>query len=124
MRYDIEFDDSADVIVVKTSGEMTQDDYIEMAESILQHPRHTPGENIIFNHSDLDFSNVTVETLKAIRTFHKQNEDRIGGGKSAIVVKSGFLWKWYELWDQGKKIKTRNKVMVFESLDNAVQWIQ
>lgn len=124
MRYDISFDNLVHAMLVRTSGKMTKDDFIEMAENLLQHPDFSSGENVIFDHIDLDFSDVCVETLEAIRSFHKQNEEKIGGGKSAIVVKPGFSEKWYTLWEKGQKIKTANKVMVFDDFNEATKWIK
>jgi hypothetical protein len=124
MKYKITFDESARVLVVKTSGAMTGADFIKMAEDLLKHPECASGGNVIFDHSDLDFSGVSVEELEVIRRFHQKNENRIGDGKSAMVVKPGFLQKWHELWGQGQKIKTKNKVTVFENFSNAASWVQ
>jgi hypothetical protein len=124
MRYNISFDNLIHALIVKTSGTMKKDDFIEMAENLLQHPEFSSGENVIFDHIDLDFSHVSVETLEAIRFFHTQNEEQIGGGKSAIVVKPGFSGKWNRLWEKGQKINTANRVMVFEDFDEAAQWIK
>ena len=124
MRYNISFDNLIHTLIVKTSGTMKKDDFIEMAENLLQHPEFSSGENVIFDHIDLNFSDVSVETLEAIRSFHKQNEAQIGDGKSAIVVKPGFSGKWYQLWEKGQKIKTANRNIVFEDFDEATQWIK
>ncbi|MDD5218601.1 MAG: STAS/SEC14 domain-containing protein [Candidatus Omnitrophica bacterium] len=123
MKYAIAFDPFMPGCVVKTSGKMTGAEFIAMAESLLAQGQLKPDGNVIFDYRDLDFSRVSIDDLEAIRRFHKENEDRIGSGKSAMVVRPGFLKKWYALWSQGQKVQTKNRVMVFESLENATQWI-
>jgi hypothetical protein len=39
------------------------------------------------------------------------------------VVKIGLSQEWHKLWSKGEKIKTGNKVEVFESYDEAINWI-
>jgi len=124
MNYDITFDNVVDVFVVKTSGKMTGQRFVDMGKDLLEHLQWAANINVIFNHIELDFSGVFVEDLERIRLFHKENENRIGDGKSAIVVRPGFLQKWRELWEHGQKIQTENKVMVFDNLNDAVQWVK
>ncbi len=124
MDYQISYLDPMGIIVVKTKGKMNADDFLAMARAMLQHPRHSKGGNVIFDHSALEFSGVPVSALQKIRAFHMDNEGETGNGKSAIIVKAGLSKEWHKLWSQGEKIKTGNKVMIFESYDDAVNWIK
>jgi hypothetical protein len=123
MNYQISYMDSTKLLVVKTRGKMNADDFIEMAKDLLQHPQCLPDGNVIFDHIALEFNDVSVGDLQKIRTFHMSNEARIGSGKSAIVVKVGLSEEWNKLWSQGEKIKTGNRVQVFESYNEAINWI-
>ncbi len=113
----------ADLLVVKTSGKMNADDFIKMAKDLLQHSQCLPNGNVLFDHTALEFNAVPAGDLRKIRAFHMRNEERIGNGKSAIVVKIGLAKEWHKLWSQGEKIKTGNKVQVFEDYNEAVNWI-
>ena len=124
MNYDIIFDNSTDIFIVKTSGKMTGERFVDMAQDLLRHSQWVPGGNVIFDHIDLDFSDVSVADLEAIRSVHKENENQIGAGKSAIVVRPGFSQKWHKLWSHGQKIQTENKILVFEDFNHTVQWIK
>lgn len=124
MNYKITFADSIKLLVVKTKGKMNADDFIVMAKALLQHPQCLPNGNVIFDHSALEFNDVPVDDLQKIRAFHVNNEERIGSGKSAIVVKVGLSKEWLRLWSQGEKIKTQNKVQVFENYNNAINWMK
>jgi hypothetical protein len=110
--------------VAKASGKMNGDDFIAMAKDLLQHPRCLPNGNVIFDHRALEFTDVSIGDLQKIRAFHMRNEKKIGNGKSAIIVKVGLSKEWDKLWSQGDKIKTENKVQVFEDYNDAINWIE
>ena len=95
-----------------------------MAEDILASPRCVPNSSMIFDHRELDFTHVTLEELNKIREFHMRNEDEIGCGKTAIVVKTGYAEEWNKLWSQGQKIKTGNITRVFEDMKQAIAWVK
>ncbi len=124
MRYKIIYTDAADLLVVTTEGQMNAPDFIAMASSLLEHPDCLPGANVIFDHTALIFDGVSVDELEKIRAFHMENDERIGAGKSAIIVKAGSSGGWHKLWGQGQKIKAKNKVQVFEDYALALEWIQ
>ena len=123
MEYGITHLSANDLFIVTTDGIMNLHCFLEMAESLLNHPSWAPNKSVIFNHEDLDFSHVSFDDIQKIRAFHAENEDRIGGGKSAIVLKKGFLHAWNNLWSQGEKIQTANSVKIFERHEDAMNWI-
>ena len=124
MDYNLVFDNSNDIFIAKTSGKMSSKGFVDMAQSLLRHPRWVADKDVIFDHTSLYFSDVPLADLEVIRGFHKENEHRIGSGKSAIVVSPGFSGKWHKLWSRGQKIQSGNKVMVFEDFNDAVQWVK
>jgi hypothetical protein len=124
MNYKITYTDSTDLLVVKTGGKMDANDFIAMAKDLLRHPHCLPNGNIIFDHTALEFNDVPVGDLQKIRAFHMSNEERIGSGKSAIVVKASLSKEWHKLWSRGQKIKTGNKVQVFENKNDAINWVK
>lgn len=124
MRYNIKYLDSKNLIIVETSGDMTGNDFVIMAEEILSHSNYQPNKNVLFDHRELNFGNASIQDIEKIRNYHKENENKIGSGKSAIVVKPELLSEWNRFWEQGEKIKTNNIVKVFDSIDNATNWIK
>ena len=123
MNYKITYMASMDLLSIKTNGKMNADDFIAMAKDLLRHPQCLPDSNAVFDHTALKFDVASVNDLQKIREFHMNNEEKIGNGKSAIVVKTGLSKEWHKLWSQGEKIKTGNKVKVFENYNDAVNWI-
>jgi len=124
MNYTIKCVEPGFDLVVETSGEMNAADFLIMAEDLLRHPRCLENGNVIFDHRALEFGHMALDELEKIRDFHRRHEERIGNGKSAIVVKPGFAYEWHKIWAQGKKIETGNKVCVFENYDDAVSWVE
>lgn len=123
MKYSIVYSDEMGLVTVKTTGSMNAHDFIGMAEDILRSPNYSPGTDVFFDHEDLDFSDVMPEELEAIRAFHRDNESRIGGGRSVILLRPGLSGKWHGLWSQGSKLRTANQARVFEDRDEAVRWV-
>lgn len=123
MNYQITYFDETGLLLVKTDGKMNADDFIMMAKDLLQHSKFSTNGDVIFDHTALGFKDVSVSDLQKIRVFHMDNDQRIGSGKSAMIVKSGLSKEWLKLWSQGEKIKAGNKVQVFESYNDAIGWI-
>ncbi len=123
MDYEISFVESGSFHLVKTGGEMNCEDFLRMGADLLRHEKFQAGGNVVFDHRRLDLSAVRQDTLDEIRGFHRENEEAIGAGKSAIVVGSGRVDAWNGLWRMGRKIVTSNRVEVFEDMDCAVKWI-
>jgi hypothetical protein len=109
-------------MIVKTSGQMTGYDYVRMAKEILKNQKWRPNNNILFDHRELSFDYVPFADLQVIRQYHKKNEETIGHGKSAIVLKHGNRRNWEKLWERGDKIQTASIVKIFEEIETALRW--
>ena len=123
MRYSINKNSERGIIVVKTYDQMTAQGFWGLAEDILNGPYHSGSKGVLFDHTQLDFSGAVLEDLERIRAYHLKNEQRIGPGKSAILLASGKGPCWEKLWSQGKRIQTAGKVRVFEDRQKALDWL-
>ncbi len=94
-----------------------------MGRNLLEHKNWLPGTPVLFDHSKLDFTQVSKTDLQIIRLFHQKNDTKIGNGKSAIVVGENRAQLWYQLWDEGDKISALNFVKIFEKINLAHDWI-
>lgn len=123
MNFKINTLDTQNIACVKTSGILSGFGYLAMAKELLQYQKWMPNNNVLFDHRELTFDNLSFVDIESIRKFHKDNEDQIGSGKSAIVVRHGMGISWKKLWEKGEKIQTNNIVKVFEDFDTAVHWV-
>ena len=123
MNYEIAYIEAENLFLVTTKGKMMSREFIKMGADILAHKNWQPGGNVVFDHRLLDFSGATQNDLDVIRDFHQQNEDDIGDGKSAVIVTPGLSEKWRQLWLQGQKISSANRVEVFDDLDIGKHWV-
>ncbi len=123
MRFTVAFIEPGGPFVVSTAGRMSGRGFIAMAEELLHHPRFAPGGGVLFDHAALSFEGIPPSVLQRIRDFHMRHEERIGSGKSAIVVGPGRVGRWYALWSQGKKIRTGNITKVFTARAPALRWL-
>jgi len=124
MQYSIDHIYEDRITIVKTRGEMSADGFLVMAEGILNCSDRPVSGNVLFDHTDLDFAGVVLEDLDKIRAYHVKNEERIGSGKSAILLAAGMKLAWDKLWDQGQKIQTANIVQIFEDRQLALKWLK
>lgn len=123
MRFTVAFVEPGGPFVVSTAGRMSGRGFIAMAEELLRHPRFTSGGGVLFDHAALSFDGIPLAVLQRIRDFHVRHEERIGSGKSAIVVGPGRVGRWYALWSQGERIHTGNITKVFAARAPALRWL-
>jgi len=123
MTYQIRYIKSANCYRVKTKGQMTGHAFVRMARDLLKQPKFSPGSPVFFDHRQLDFTQTELRDITRIRDFHKAHEEKIGGGRSAMVLAKGATASWQALWAQGQKIKTANQVRIFEDPNEALAWL-
>lgn len=124
MNYQITYLRQDDCFIVKTTGQMKADDFLNMAKNLLNHSEFHPNSNTLFDHTSLDFDGILLEDLQRIREFHMKNDKEIGSGKSAMLFNPGSSHAWEKLWSQGEKINALNRVQLFEDYDEAFKWIK
>ncbi|MDP8261751.1 MAG: hypothetical protein P9M13_00430 [Candidatus Ancaeobacter aquaticus] len=121
MDYNIEYCES--YFSVTTSGKMNANDFLSMARGIMRHPQWKLHADLLFDHRELAFCDVTLKDLEKIRAFHKEHDGVIGKGRSAILLDRGYKDAWDKLWSQGEKLSSQNTVMVFEDDHEALKWL-
>lgn len=121
MTFKITYTKESAYFLVVTKGRMNSTDFIEMAESILNREERPRG--VIFDHRKLNFDGVDIVALTKIRRYHEKNDDRIGNGKSAIVLEKNKIAGWFQLWSQGEKAAVSNTVQLFNNLEEAAEWV-
>jgi hypothetical protein len=123
MTWEIEYVKSRNFVKVVTGGVFNLNDYIEMAEDILSREFWRPGLDVLFDYRKADFSKTTFEVVMAASRNHQKNDERIGGGKSAILMKSRSdygLGRQFEMVSEGK---VSSNLYIFLDEREALEWL-
>jgi hypothetical protein len=88
MHWTVEFPEGDDYAIVTTSGTFTAADHLRMIEDIVSHPGWRSGTNVLFDDRALDFSEADLRTMYEAGANHLRNDERIGSGKAAILMRS------------------------------------
>ncbi len=88
MHWTIEPDHASGFVRITTSGLFGAADHLRMIDDILSQPFWRPGTRTLFDHRALDFGSATYEMMRAATANHLANDDRIGNGRTAILVGS------------------------------------
>src|SRR5689334_5507182 len=88
MDWIAEYKNDKPFATVVTAGEFDLVDHARMIEDIVSRDFWRPGLDVLFDHRNLNFGFTTTETMKRASANHEKNDDRIGDGKAAILMKS------------------------------------
>jgi hypothetical protein len=88
MRWTVELPGPDGYAVVTTSGAFDVSDHERMIEDITTRPGWRPGTDVLFDNRALDFSEADLRALYQAADNHRRNDERIGDGRSAILVRS------------------------------------
>ena len=124
MHWHVEFDPADRFATVTTSGTFTVADHARMVQDILGHAAWVPGWPVLFDHRELDFGEQGYEAMARARDRHVENDDRIGPGRAAILVRPGADYgraRQFELLADGR---VSADVRVFTDEAEARAWVR
>lgn len=110
-------------VKVVTEGDFNLTDFLKMIEDIISRDFWKPGTNVLFDHRNLEFGSTDISIIKEACKNHKKYDERIGGGKSALLMKSLADFgrgRQYELVTKGK---ISAKPYPFLDEAEAVNWL-
>lgn len=88
MHWTVELSGADDYAIVTTSGTFNAADHLRMIEDIVGNPGWHPGTNVLFDHRALSFDDADLRTMYQAGANHLRHDERIGGGKAAILMRS------------------------------------
>lgn len=111
-------------VIVVTSGRFDPAGHRRMTEDILSREFWRPGMDALFDHRLLDFGGADFPAMVEARDTHKLNDERIGDGKAAIVVKSLADFGVGRMFQSLAENQVRADLQLFQNYDDAVDWIE
>lgn len=88
MRWQIEFIEEGSFVRVTTYDHFNLADYRLMVSEILSQPFWTPGADALFDHRQLEFTDISRRQIEHAASVHREHDEQIGNGLAAIIVKN------------------------------------
>jgi hypothetical protein len=88
MYWSVQLPEADEYAIVTTSGTFSVADHLRMIEDIVTRPGWRPGTDVLFDNRALDFGAADLRAMYEASDNHLRNDQRIGGGKAAILVSS------------------------------------
>lgn len=113
-----------DFVVVTTQGPFDVNDHRRMVEDIVSRDFWHPGLSVFFDHRLLDFGWSGFSAIRQAVENHSANDERIGDGKAAILMKSLADYgrgRQFELLTEGQ---VGAKLRIFRDESEALRWLR
>jgi hypothetical protein len=123
MNWEIIKTEEMPYVRVVTEGDFTLTDHLKMIEEVTSRDFWLPGMNVLFDHRNLNFGFTDIELFKEASANHEKNDERIGNGKAANLMKSISDFgrgRQYELISDNK---ISAKLGIFLDEKEAVEWL-
>ena len=124
MKFEINFDNMPEYVLIRTDGEALVSDFDDMITKIVDSPRWVTGTSMLVDHRNLTMDNLTSNAMQRIKNIVKKHSKKMSEGRVAFVVKDTLGFgnaRMYELIG-GDTIHL--EVRVFYSIDEAVVWLK
>lgn len=123
MEWTIDFGRAEEYVVVTTRGVFSPEDHRQMTEDIVSREEWRPGMAVLFDHRQLDFGDSGLEAMQRAGETHRENDDRIGDGKAAVLMNTPVNFgrgRQFQLLTEGK---VGARLQIFLSEAEAIRWL-
>ena len=110
-------------IKVTTEGVFSSADHLKMIEDIVSRDFWMPGTNVLFDHRNLEFGETDVSIFKEASSNHEKNDQHIGDGKAAILMKSLADFGRGRQFELIADNKISAKLHIFLREKEAIKWL-
>jgi len=111
-------------IIVRTFGEYSSKDQIEMVTDILSKEFWRPGMPAIFDHRQLNLGGASFHSMMSARDGHAKHDDKIGKSKTALVVGDTAAYGTARQFQNIADGVIGAEIKVFLSYEDAETWIK
>lgn len=127
MQYEIGFDPDVPCITIQVSGPARAEGFAECMTQALAHPRWRPDIATLGDMRELEISSFSTEDVrKVVELLLKLDMERLGSGKSALIVAGvlGFgLVRMWTSWWEAQGVSATRQTRVFLSPEEARSWL-
>lgn len=123
MKWTIHKTEEQPFIKIITEGDFNPEDHLKMVMDIVSSDFWKPGMNVLFDNRNLHFDFSDVSSISEAVNNHFMYDEKIGNGKSAILMNSVSDYGrglQFELFGEGK-LSTRLEIFLNEK--GAIDWL-
>lgn len=123
MNWSIEYNENPNYVRINYEGLFSVDEQTTAIEDLLSRKFWKPGTPILIDHRKFDFGETSIPLIRQTADFHQKNDDRIGAGRIAVIMKSLSDFgrgRQFELISKGK-ISARFEIFLEE--EKALEWL-
>jgi hypothetical protein len=123
MKWTFEYVEDMGYIKIVSEGEFSAGEAVQLIEDLLSQPYWRKGIPVLVDNRKLDYSGGGTTAIKEASKFHIANDERIGNGKSALLMKSVTdfgLGRQYELLTDES---VSANLHIFMDENQALRWL-
>lgn len=124
MDYSIRYQGDRGFFEIKTRGPFSIDVFKSLASALLAHERWAPGTDCLFDYRDTDFTDVPTADFHEASLLHQVNNETIGKGRSALVMKPLGNFGLGRMYQGMTEIDVDTAFYVFTEYDDALAWLR
>lgn len=124
MSYVYHVDSEYGLVVIRPAGRFTGDQLIDIFRDVLQNPDREPDYDHVWDTSALKTLVVDVEVIDMYRSVLDKHAEQIGNGRVAVVARRETTRTLATmLFSVGEEDQGRETQRIFESLEQAADWL-
>jgi hypothetical protein len=124
MKFEINFDNMPEYVLMRTEGEALVSDFDDMLTKLVDSPRWVTGTNMLVDHRNLMMDNLTSNPMQRIKNIVKKHSKKMGEGRAVFVVRDALGFGNARLYELIGGEGIHSKVGVFYLIDEAVEWLK
>jgi len=121
MKYDFDFSQMPDYVLIKTGGFDVVEDLYKLLKDLFASPKWRRGTPLVIDHQYLDLKKMTFEQVRMIQEIVEFHAQKLAGAKCAFVICSNSKTLAAELSSQSDQ-KAISQIKFFADLNTAIKW--
>lgn len=124
MNWTVEKLETEPFVRVAPEGVFDPNEHLRMLEDLLTRRFWKPGTPVLFDFRNLDFVGTDIEDVREASDNRRKNEARIGGGKSAFLMKSLTDFARGRQFQLLTEDKVSAELRIFMEEEQALRWLE
>lgn len=122
MKYDFNFSQLPDYVLIKTGGFDVVEDLYKLLKDLFASPKWQQGTPLIIDHQYLDLKKMTFKQVRMIQEIVAFHAQKLAGAKCAFVICGNGKTLAAELSSQAEQ-ESISPIKFFADLDTAKKWV-